>query len=122
VIIPTPFFLAAGRKSVSMMDDKRLRRLSRTELLEILVEQGRQIEELQKQLADAKEQLEAREIKIANAGSMAEAALKLNHVFEDIEAAGKQYLYNLEQMNLQQQAVQSGWEDDDGKEKVSNEK
>jgi hypothetical protein len=105
-----------------MMDDKRLRRLSRTELLEILVEQGRQIEELQKQLADAKEQLEAREIKIANAGSMAEAALKLNHVFEDIEAAGKQYLYNLEQMNLQQQAVQSGWEDDDGKEKVSNEK
>jgi hypothetical protein len=96
------------------MTDKQLRKLSRMELLELLVEQSKQIDELQRQLREAKEQLESREIKIANAGSMAEAALKLNHVFEDIEAAGQQYLYNLEQMSLQQQAHQEGWEDDKG--------
>jgi hypothetical protein len=102
------------------MTDKQLRKLSRMELLELLVEQSRQIDELQKQLQDAREQLESREIKIANAGSMAEAALKLNHVFEDIEAAGKQYLYNLEQLSLQKQAAQSGWEDDVGQEDTNH--
>ena len=42
------------------MKDKDLRKLSRTELLELLIGQTRRVEELEQQLAEAREQLERR--------------------------------------------------------------
>lgn len=78
------------------MADKELKRLRRSELLELLVSQGRRLEQLERELSQAKEQLESREIAISSAGTLAEAALKLNGVFEAADAAAKQYLENLE--------------------------
>ena len=59
------------------MTHKELKKLSRRELLEILVAQSREIERLQKELKAANELLENREITIKDAGSIAEAALRL---------------------------------------------
>ena len=77
------------------MTDKELKKLSRAELLEILVEQSKEMEELRSELAEVKEQLNSREIKLGKAGSIAEAALGLNKVFEAAQAAADQYLDNI---------------------------
>jgi chemotaxis regulatin CheY-phosphate phosphatase CheZ len=72
--------------------DKSLRKLSRKELLEILVNQSHRIEHLEAQLREANEKLQMREIVMDNAGSIAEAALRLNQIFQDADAACQQYL------------------------------
>lgn len=77
------------------MTDKELKRLRRGELLELLVEQGRQVEQLKRELEEARQALASREIAIREAGTLAEAALKLNGVFEAADAAVKQYMENL---------------------------
>ena len=74
------------------MTDKKLRRLGRAELLELLLEQVDENEKLRRENEDLKARLEERIIKLETAGSIAEAALKLNRVFEAAEEAAKQYL------------------------------
>ena len=46
--------------------------------------------------------LNDRTIKIKKAGSLAEAALSLNGVYEAAEAAAKQYVYNIKLMLKQE--------------------
>jgi hypothetical protein len=75
--------------------ERDLRKLSRKELLELLLVQSRRIDRLEAQLEKANSKLADREIHIAKAGTMAEASLSLNGVFESIDAAGAQYLENL---------------------------
>ena len=109
------------------MTDKQLRRLSRRELLQLLLTQGRETEELRLLSAEREEQLEElnrnydrlkkrldqkddqirrlkstleeeranRRIELEEAGSIAEAALRLNGVFETAQKAAEQYLYNI---------------------------
>ena len=80
------------------MTDKELKRLSRAELLELLLEQVEENEKLRQKNSELEKQLEDRVIKISEAGSIAEAALKLNGVFEAAEAAAKQYLDSLKEL------------------------
>lgn len=87
------------------MEDKDLRKLSRAELLELLIGQTRRVEELESQLADALGQLEKRQIAIDKAGTLAEASLMLNGVLEAAEKAAAQYLENIERLSGQQQRV-----------------
>lgn len=77
------------------MTDKELRRMSRGELLELLVFQMEENKKLQKKLEAAEEELKNRQIMITESGSIAEAALKLNGVFEAAEKAAEQYLENI---------------------------
>ena len=77
------------------MTEKELRRLSRMDLLEMLLEQSREVERLQKELETVKNQLSARRIMEQEAGSIAEASLKLNKVFEAAQQAADQYLENI---------------------------
>lgn len=77
------------------MTDKELRELSRKELLELLIEQSKEIEKLRAELEESRKQLEEKEIKIAKAGSIAEASLVLNGVFEAAQSAAEQYLANI---------------------------
>lgn len=77
------------------MADRKIRRMKRAELLELLVLQEKEIAELKEQLHMVKEQLKKREIAIARSGSIAEAALRINGVFEAAQAAADQYLENL---------------------------
>lgn len=77
------------------MTDKELKKLSRAELLEMLLEQTKRIEALQTELELKNKELENRRIMIERAGSIAEASLRLNEVFETAQKAADQYLYNI---------------------------
>lgn len=78
------------------MKDKELRKLSRKDLLEMLLAQSREVEALKEQLKKSSEKLEDRRIMINNAGSIAEASLRLNGVFEAAQKAAEQYMENLQ--------------------------
>lgn len=80
------------------MRHKDLKNFSRKELLEVLVSQGKEIERLEEELKLANEKLASREIYIKNSGSIAEAALRLNHIFEDADSAAQQYLASINKM------------------------
>ena len=77
------------------MTDKELKKLTRAELLEMLLIQSKEKQRLEEELREAKEKLEERDIMIAEAGSIAEAALRLNDVFEAAQKAADQYLENV---------------------------
>lgn len=58
------------------MTNEELKKLSRKDLLELLVAQGREQEKLQAELEQAKKDLREQELHIEQAGSIAEAALQ----------------------------------------------
>lgn len=62
------------------MTEKELRKLNRYELLEILLAQGKKLERLERELAEANERLAQRQQIVAASGTMAEAAMRLNRV------------------------------------------
>lgn len=80
------------------MTTKELKKLSREELLEMLLAQTKKVEELEAQLEKVKKQLEDKNIKVAKSGSIAEAALQLNGVFEAAQNAADQYLANIQNL------------------------
>lgn len=85
------------------MTDKQLKKLSRRELLEMLILQTRKVEKLEKQLEEANRKLEEKLLLIENSGSLAEAVMKLNGVFEAAQNAAQQYLVNMEHRQAQQE-------------------
>lgn len=83
------------------MTDQELRKLSRTSLLEMLVQQGRELEQVRSQLREARLELDSRRIETAKAGSIADAALALNRVFRAAQDAADQYLLNIEEKSCE---------------------
>lgn len=77
------------------MTDKELRKLNRAELLEMLLEQSREEDRLREQLRRAEEQLNCRRLELKEAGSIAEASLRIHQVFEAAQQAADQYLDNV---------------------------
>lgn len=77
------------------MTEKELRRLRRSDLIEILLELSKENLELREQLQEAEKKLQERQIVIEESGSLAEATLKLNRIFEDAQAACEQYEHNV---------------------------
>lgn len=74
------------------MAEKELRKMSRTELIEIIYALQQNEKTLREENKELCRQLEDKTIRIENAGSIAEAALSLNRIFEDAQAAAQQYL------------------------------
>ena len=93
------------RRRFAELTEKDLRKLRRADLLEMLVEQARRFEALQKELEETKKELNARKISISETGSMAEAALKVSGVFDDAQDAAKVYLENIRQRAEEQERV-----------------
>lgn len=81
------------------MTDKELRKLKRTDLLELLIEQSKEVESLKKRIGELETELADRRLLIYKSGSIAEAALKLNGVFEAAEAAAQEYLENIRRIS-----------------------
>ena len=77
------------------MTEKELRRMSRSELLEMLIAQMEENKSLKAQLKEANAALESRQIEIEKSGSLADAALRLSGVFEAADRAAQMYLENL---------------------------
>ena len=78
---------------------KKIKKLKRIDLLEILLAQSKRIDELEEELAETKHQLASKRIKIREIGTLAEASLQLNQIFEDADAAARQYLHNIRRLN-----------------------
>lgn len=87
------------------MTDQELKKLSRKDLLELLIKQGQEFEELQKKYEQAEERLQCREITLQKAGSIAEASLQLNGIFEAAQAACQQYTDNIILLNQHQEKI-----------------
>ncbi len=81
------------------MTNKELHKLNRSELLELLLEQSREVDLLKERLADMEKRLKDREIAIQKAGSIAEASLVLNHIFTDAQKAADLYLENVKRIS-----------------------
>lgn len=73
-----------------------LRKLSKLQLLELLAQQERELQALRKALEEKDAALAERRIQLERAGSIAEAALRLNGVFEAAQRAADQYLESLQ--------------------------
>lgn len=84
----------SGLKKKDDMTDKELRRLSRMELIQLLLEQAKELERLQQELKEAQSALKSRELAIHKVGSIAEASLAVNQVMEAAQRAADQFLEN----------------------------
>ncbi|MCD8188605.1 MAG: hypothetical protein LUD78_00010 [Clostridiales bacterium] len=81
------------------MADKELRSMNRTELIEIIYALQQEERALRAENEQLRRQLEDKILRMEKVGSIAEAALSLNHIFEDADAAARQYLDSLKALN-----------------------
>lgn len=89
------------------MTDQELKKLSRAELLEMLVEQSALCDSLQKKLNQALKALQSRRLVLDQVGSLAEASMKLSGVFEAADRAAQLYLENLQRMDREVEALRA---------------
>lgn len=87
------------------MTERELRRLSRTDLLELLLAQRRENEQLRCILDETQSQLADRTIKIDKAGSIAEASLQLSGIFTAAQDSCQYYLENVKLLSERQAKV-----------------
>lgn len=78
-----------------MIKEKKLKNMKRKDLLEILLLQNKKISNLEEELNKTKELLNERKIILSESGSIAEASLKLNKVFETAQKAADDYLKSI---------------------------
>lgn len=84
------------------MTERELRRLSRTDLLELLLAQRRENEQLRCILDQTQAQLTDRTIQIDKAGSIAEASLQLSGIFNAAQDSCQYYLENIRLLSERQ--------------------
>ena len=83
------------------MNNNDLKKLNRKQLLELLLKQAVHVEELENKVTELEKKLKDKQLTQQEFGSIAEAALKVNGVFEAAEAAAVQYVENIKRMSEQ---------------------
>ena len=86
------------------MKKRNLKRLRRRDLLELLINLSKENEVLREKNQELEAQLSRRDIAVSEAGTLAEAALMLNGVFQAAQAACDQYIENMQQRCRQMEA------------------
>ncbi|MCD7839295.1 MAG: hypothetical protein LUG46_01560 [Erysipelotrichaceae bacterium] len=71
---------------------KELRKMNRTELIEIIYALQQNEKLLRKENEELQQKLNDKILIIDQAGSIAQASISLNHVFDDAQCAAEQYL------------------------------
>ena len=87
------------------MTERELKKLSRADLLEMLIDQSKELQKTQRRLCKAEAELDERRIVIDEAGSIAEAELRLNGVFEAAQDSCKQYMENIQFLSSRQEEI-----------------
>lgn len=77
------------------MDNSDLKKLSRLELLEILLEQSKRIEELEEQIDKLNDDMNSKKLRMTETGTLAEASLKLTEIFKAADEAANIYMNNV---------------------------
>lgn len=83
------------------MDNKELRKLRRSELLELLLLQTKEVERLRGLLEKAEVELTERRLKLEVIGNLADAVVEINGVMAAAQAAADQYLENIAAMEAE---------------------
>ncbi len=86
------------------MTERELKKLSRADLLQLLLDERRENESLQLKLKEAEEKLSERMLVLEEAGSIAQAVMQLNGVFEAAESAASQYVENVQRLSMEKEA------------------
>lgn len=73
------------------MTEKELKKLNRYQLLELLIMQTTRADQLQKQLEEVQNKLNAREIELESVGSIAEASVRISGLLEAAQEAVELY-------------------------------
>ena len=80
------------------MTDKEFKRLSRSQLIEIIYQLQLQVDGLTAQNQSLEDTLADKRLRISNAGNLAEAALEINDCFRSAQNAAEQYLNEIKLM------------------------
>ena len=89
------------------MKDKELKKLTRAQLLEIMLAQSQELDLLRSELEKTGKELDRKEERISGAESIAEASVALNSFSETAQAAADQYLWNVRRF-CQEKAADAG--------------
>ena len=85
--------------------DTELKKMSKLELINKVEALYKEIEGLKDQLEAAENKLSSRKIELEEAGSIAEASLRINGVFEAVQGAAEQYLENIKSLSGEQDRI-----------------
>ena len=80
------------------MTDKEFKRLSRSQLIDIIYRFQLQVDELTAQNKELEKALADKRLRLEEAGNLAQAALVINNCFESAQNAADQYLFEIRQM------------------------
>lgn len=69
--------------------------LSKNEMMMVMHDQEQEIEKLRSEVAELQEKLDSYEIKVSQSGSLAEASIKINGLFEAAEATVNTFIENM---------------------------
>ena len=80
------------------MTDKEFKRLSRSQLIDIIYQFQLQVDKLTEQNKELEKALADKRLRMEEAGNLAQAALVINNCFESAQNAADQYLFEIQQM------------------------
>ena len=80
------------------MTDKEFKRLSRSQLIDIIYQFQLQVDKLTEQNKELEKALADKRLRMEKAGNLAQAALVINNCFESAQNAADQYLFEIQQM------------------------
>lgn len=83
------------------MTEQELKKLKRYDLVKLLLDQKKENERLENENKELKKKLDERLLKMEESGSLAEAVLELNQVFESADSAARQYKASLQKAYYQ---------------------
>ena len=86
------------------MTDKEFKRLSRSQLIDIIYQYQLQVDKLTEQNQELKRRLEDKRLRLRNAGNIADAALEMNNCFRSAQDAAEQYLNEIKTLREEAEA------------------
>ena len=90
------------------MTDKEFRKLKRSDLIAIIYEYQKKQEELVKEIDELRAQLESKNLKISKAGSIAEAVVGLDLLFETAQKTADDYVEQIRLANEEAEKKAAG--------------
>ena len=86
------------------MTDKEFKRLSRSQLIDIIYQFQLQVDKLTEQNQELKRKLADKRLRLRNAGNIADAALEINDCFRSAQNAAEQYLNEIKAIRKETEA------------------
>ena len=85
------------------MNEKDLKKLSRQNLIDLIISQETRCENLMKRIEILEQHLRNREIPEKEPGSLVEASVAITRIFEDAQRQAEEYLSTVNQFNFEKQ-------------------